>query len=179
MYKITKSMDVDFAHHVSGHMGKCINIHGHTWKFEVTLKSSILNHNGFVVDFGELKKKVLEPVKELLDHSFVIAYDTFAEIEKELMGIGRALIATRVDHEPIDMNILTQLASLNGCIQWYCGGITVTTFPFSPTSERLAWWLYDTAKKACILDLDVTVDEAKVYEQLHPVEAYAVYRGEC
>ena len=49
MYKIIKSIDIDFAHHIRGHQGACINIHGHTWKFEVGVQAKELNEDGFVV----------------------------------------------------------------------------------------------------------------------------------
>ncbi|MFM2415961.1 MAG: 6-pyruvoyl tetrahydropterin synthase, partial [Pseudomonadota bacterium] len=49
MYKIHKSIDVDFAHHVRGHLGPCINLHGHTWKLEVVVSAQELDAQGFVV----------------------------------------------------------------------------------------------------------------------------------
>ena len=58
MYKIVKSIDIDFAHHIRGHQGACINIHGHTWKFEVGVQAAVLDEQGFVVDFSKLKKSL-------------------------------------------------------------------------------------------------------------------------
>jgi len=183
MFEITKSIDVDFAHHVSGHTGKCINIHGHTWKFEVTIGSRELDKNGFVVDFGVLKKKVLEPVKEILDHSLVLSLNTFIKIEQQLCDIGKVLICTRPDTIPalIDDMSGQRMSDLYGGTLYECGGINVTAFSFTPTSERLAEWLHEVARQR-LEQMDPTknrmikIIEAKVYEQLHPVEACAVYR---
>ena len=59
MYSIRKSIDVDFAHHVRGHDGPCINVHGHTWKLEVVIEAAELDESGFVIDFGKLKREGL------------------------------------------------------------------------------------------------------------------------
>ena len=50
----------------------------------------------------------------------------------------------------------------------------VTVFPFSPTSERIAQWLYNAAVDK-IEDERVKVTFARIYETLHPVEAVAEY----
>lgn len=76
MYTIRKSIDIDFAHHVHGHSGPCINIHGHTWKFEVTVSANSLDKEGFVMDFKALKQQILEPVHMMLDHGFAIFHET-------------------------------------------------------------------------------------------------------
>jgi len=177
MFEITKSVDIDFAHHVSGHLGKCINIHGHTWKFEVSIGAEELDENGFVVDFGVLKRKVLEPVKILLDHSLALSEKTFKKIEEHLLPIGKTLITTRPDVESnmIDIKNSHILVNLNQARLWECAGINVTTFLFTPTSERLAKWLYEVAENA-FRHTEIEIIEAKVYEQLHPVAACAIYR---
>src|SRR5688572_20154053 len=69
MYKITTGIHIHFAHHIRGHAGPCVSIHGHTWKFEVSLVSEDLDAQGFVVDFDDLDARVLTPCHRLLDHS--------------------------------------------------------------------------------------------------------------
>ena len=73
MYRVHKSIDIDFSHHVRGHEGSCINLHGHTWKFEVGLAAHTLTDEGFVVDFKHLKTAVLKPCTELLEAWFAVA----------------------------------------------------------------------------------------------------------
>ena len=58
MYKITTGIHIHFAHHIRGHAGPCVSIHGHTWKFEVSLTSADLDAQGFVVDFDDLYERV-------------------------------------------------------------------------------------------------------------------------
>ncbi|MEM1026036.1 MAG: 6-carboxytetrahydropterin synthase [Myxococcota bacterium] len=176
MYRIHRSVDVSFSHHVRGHSGPCVNVHGHTWKFEVGLGANELDLEGFVVDFGRLKSAVLQPVHALLDHAFAVGETTFAEIESSLAPLGERLIQSRravhgPDHQsppPLDMR-------LQGAQLRYPGGMKVCVFPFAPTSERLARWLWDLADTE-LADARVQVAFARVYETLHPVESVAEWR---
>lgn len=176
MYRIHKSIDVSFAHHVRGHSGPCINVHGHTWKLEVGLRADTLDAQGFVVDFSELRNRVLLPCFRLLDHAFAIGEETFHETEQALAQLGHSLVKSReVIHgtdaqspEPIEL-------VLNGAQLRYPGGMKVCVFQFTPTSERLAEWLYDLAKQQ-LENQRVGIEFARVYETLHPVESVAEFR---
>ena len=50
----------------------------------------------------------------------------------------------------------------------------VAVFPFAPTSERLAKWLYELAKEQ-LEDERVTVRLARIYETQRPVESIAEF----
>ena len=168
MYKIIKSIDIDFAHHIRGHQGACINIHGHTWKFEVGVQAKELNEDGFVVDFSKLKKSVLMPCHQLLDHALAIGETSISEIGEFLSPMGEKLVATRATPNPRPTT--GSFMALKGFI----GGMKVAVFPFSPTSEKLARWLYDAAS-AGLADDRVQISFARIYETLHPVQAVAEY----
>lgn len=174
MYRVRKSIDIDFAHHVRGHLGPCINLHGHTWKFEVEVEAERLDPQGFVIDFGVLKRSVLTPCHALLDHALAIGEDTFREIEPELAETGRKLLQSRgpvqCEEGPRSELVLRNARSV------YPGGMKLAVFPFSPTSERFAHWLYELA--ADKLDDDrVRVRLGRIYETLHPVHAVAEFVG--
>jgi 6-pyruvoyl tetrahydropterin synthase/QueD family protein len=172
MYRVRKSIDIDFAHHVRGHLGPCINLHGHTWKFEVEVEAEELDSQGFVIDFGVLKRSVLTPCHALLDHALAIGVDTFREVEPELAETGRKLLASRgpVQCEEPERNEL----ELAGARSAYPGGMKLAVFPFSPTSERFARWLFELAASR-LDDQRVRVRVGRVYETLHPVHAVAEY----
>jgi 6-pyruvoyl tetrahydropterin synthase/QueD family protein len=174
-YRIRKSVDVDFAHHVRGHAGACINVHGHTWKLEVDLEAEELDAQGFVVDFGALKSEVLHPCHRLLDHALAIGASTYAEVEAELEALGRTLLASR-SPEDAARAARPEPLRLNGAESRHPGGMKVAVFPFAPTSERLARWLYELADERLGTER-VRVVCGRVYETLHPVHAVAEYRA--
>lgn len=177
MYRIRKSIDIDFAHHIRGHGGPCVHIHGHTWKFEVVLAATSLDEDGFVVDFKQLKQKVLAPCHALLDHSLAIGTRTWTDIDGPLAEVGTSLLQSRAErHGRLDTSDSTTV-QLGGAENRWPGGMKVAVFPFSPTSERLAQWLWQVAD-AALADGRVSVELARVYETLHPVESVAEYSPE-
>ncbi len=178
-YRICKSIDIDFSHHIRGHSGACINVHGHTWKFEVGVEAEELDAEGFVIDFKRLKAGVLKPSHALLDHSLAVGESTWADIGGDLARIGTALLASRDEvgtgsaaaKAPVGVSVGV---SVGGAHNRFPGGMKVAVFPFSPTSERLARWLYDLAVSQ-LEDDRVRVTYARIYETLHPVESVAEY----
>lgn len=176
MYLIRRSIDVDFSHHIRGHGGACINLHGHTWKLEVGLAAATLDAQGFVVDFGALSRDVLRPCHDLLDHSLAIGAETYAEVEGDLVSLGRQLLASRrAVHGATDGPPEPPAVRLAGAETRYPGGMKVAVFPFSPTSERLARWLFELARTH-LADDRVHVAFGRIYETLHPVESVAEFR---
>ena len=70
---ITKVFNFESAHHLPGHQGKCANLHGHSYRLEVSLKGPIRQRpgqtdHGMVIDFSELSQIVRNSVVERLDH---------------------------------------------------------------------------------------------------------------
>lgn len=68
--KVTKVMRTETAHRLAGHPGRCKFIHGHSYKWEVTLKGKIQS-DGILVDFSQLKK-IMTQVIDPFDHSLVL-----------------------------------------------------------------------------------------------------------
>ena len=175
MFQITKGIHIHFAHHVRGHRGACISLHGHTWKFEVTVAAEQLDAEGFVIDFAHMKQQVLRPSHLLLDHSLALGEATWQETHEQLAALGTKLVDSR-----------KQTMGDRGELQAHCrevlggarnelpGDIKVAVFPFAPTSETLARWLYELAKER-LADGRVRVVRARIFEALRPVETYAEY----
>lgn len=65
--RVSKAFEIDAAHFIPGHPGKCANMHGHRWTVVVEVKGQINAETGMVIDFGDLKKFV-EPLIAQLDH---------------------------------------------------------------------------------------------------------------
>ena len=67
---ITKIFTFDAAHCLSWHQGKCKNLHGHTYKLEISIMGS-LDNNGVVMDFGDLKNIVNKKIIKKYDHTYL------------------------------------------------------------------------------------------------------------
>jgi 6-pyruvoyl-tetrahydropterin synthase len=175
MYRIESGIFIHYSHHVRGHSGPCISLHGHTWKFVLLLGARELDSQGFVLDFDALQAQVLVPCHRLLDHSLALGTKSYAENREVLIALGRNLLASRNDvlgssGEPV----MILDGDLGGAFNELPGGMKVAVFPFTPTSERLAEWLYGVAS-ARVDDGRVSVLAARVYESLHPVEMFAEF----
>ncbi len=177
MYRASCGVHLHFAHHVRGHRGPCISLHGHTWRFEVMVEADELDAEGFVVDFDRVHEELLDPCFRLLDHSLALGAASYEETQADLARLGATLVSSRretLGHlgEPCPVHP----GLLFGARNERPGGIKVAVFPFTPTSERLARWLYEGAA-ATLGDARVRVARARVYESLQPSESFADYTG--
>jgi 6-pyruvoyl-tetrahydropterin synthase len=185
MYSVTKSIYIDFAHHVRGHLGACVNLHGHTWAFQATIVAHALDNQGFVVDFSDLKSKCLQPVHDLLDHSLALGDESYEEVKEAIIHVGSAFNNSRQKvHGEKGFAAIPpryykmpgeRISKLNGAFNIFPGGMKIAIFPFTPTSERLAEWFHGVCQNEIAAPLRWT-EEVRVYETLHPVEAYASYK---
>jgi 6-pyruvoyltetrahydropterin/6-carboxytetrahydropterin synthase len=67
---ITKIFTFDSAHHLIDYVGKCRNIHGHTYKLEVTVRGAVLA-DGIVIDFHTLDDIVEKEILSQIDHRYL------------------------------------------------------------------------------------------------------------
>lgn len=63
--------DIPFAHRQPNHDGHCAYIHGHNWSISLTFCATILDRNGFVIDFGKLGY-IKGWIEENLDHACLL-----------------------------------------------------------------------------------------------------------
>lgn len=78
MYELLIKSHFDAAHKLRGYVGKCANIHGHSWLVEVIVSGTELDKTGMLVDFSVLKK-VLKDLLEKLDHKYLNEIEPFRE----------------------------------------------------------------------------------------------------
>jgi 6-pyruvoyltetrahydropterin/6-carboxytetrahydropterin synthase len=86
----TLHIDTKFAsaHQLRGYRGKCENIHGHSWKVQVSVSSETLNDIGLAIDFTDLKRIVDEIVKPL-DHVSLNDIAPFKDINPSSENIAK------------------------------------------------------------------------------------------
>lgn len=88
---VTKEFQWDMAHMLAEHQGLCKNIHGHTYKMQVTVirKSDTLisgtgASDGMVIDFKDLKIIVKRKIVEPLDHAFMYWSQSPDQVEHQI-----------------------------------------------------------------------------------------------
>jgi 6-pyruvoyltetrahydropterin/6-carboxytetrahydropterin synthase len=75
--QITKEFRFEAAHRLMNHPGACANLHGHSYKMEITVEGPI-HSDGMVMDFGSLTKAVNVVLNEstdthtAFDHSVIL-----------------------------------------------------------------------------------------------------------
>ena len=101
------------AHALSNYDGLCRNIHGHSYKMDITLAGQPLHDesspkNGMVMDFGDLKRLVNEEIISLLDHALVLNAKTDAKLVEALKQNYEKIVI--VDFQPTTENLLNFIA---------------------------------------------------------------------
>lgn len=113
--RVTKKFDFEMAHALYEYDGLCRNIHGHTYKLEVTLLGEIRQHqghpkDGMVMDFGKLKKLVTEKIVDVFDHAILVNSIMPADQIKAIQTTTERLIT--VDFQPTSENMVVYFAEI-------------------------------------------------------------------
>lgn len=103
------------SHALEGYDGACRHIHGHSYRFFVTVAGVPVcdpanPKNGMVMDFGELKRIINRTIIDRYDHSFVVrrAASALELLEKIRDHYEKVEI---VDYQPTCENIITVFAA--------------------------------------------------------------------
>lgn len=97
--RLTRQFTFETAHALLNYNGPCKNIHGHSYKLQVTiLGKPIVDKTdpkyGMVIDFGDLKKLVNEHIVSPLDHALILREDTDPELVTVLQQLNHKLVLT-------------------------------------------------------------------------------------
>ena len=71
VFRVTKIVEIEAAHQLQNYNGPCANMHGHSYKIEVSLESKKLNEHGMVMDFKKLKNIIKRKVIDVYDHNIL------------------------------------------------------------------------------------------------------------
>jgi 6-pyruvoyltetrahydropterin/6-carboxytetrahydropterin synthase len=100
--RVTRSFRFEAAHQLPWHEGKCRNLHGHSYRLEVSVEGP-LNEHGIVLDFADLKAVVKREVIDRYDHTYLndLMDNPTAEIIaqsiwKSLEAAGLEVVAVRL-----------------------------------------------------------------------------------
>lgn len=89
--KVAKEFDWEMGHRLPFHKGKCVNLHGHSYRAIIAFEGEP-DENGFIIDFYDMKQAVL-PIIEKLDHAFMV-YENDTALLQALEKINTKLFIT-------------------------------------------------------------------------------------
>jgi len=113
--RVTKKIRFEMAHALYNYDGLCRNIHGHSYRMEVTLIGEVRNNNdhprnGMVIDFGRLKNIVNKKIIDTFDHALVINHLTPKVNIEALKKTTERLIV--VDFQPTSENLVLHFVKI-------------------------------------------------------------------
>lgn len=72
MFQLSRAFSFESAHRLAkGYVGKCANIHGHSFRGTLTVACATLNHYGIGIDYADLKT-FLKTIEAELDHALLL-----------------------------------------------------------------------------------------------------------
>ena len=85
MITVTKTVRFDAAHVLTNHQGLCKNLHGHTYRVDVSVAQAADDGRDMVIDFKDLKALATEVICDRFDHAFI--YNTESVGEREIAAV--------------------------------------------------------------------------------------------
>ena len=83
MTTVTKTVRFDAAHVLTNHQGLCKNLHGHTYRVDVSVAGD--GASDMVMDFKDLKRIATATICDHFDHAFI--YNTASAGECEIAAV--------------------------------------------------------------------------------------------
>ncbi len=117
--RVSKEFTFDMAHALFNYDGPCKNIHGHTYRLQVTIigypnQDPQNPKQGMVIDFGQLKYLVVKQIINKYDHALVLNEQVVATMGTNFSNISDKIIF--VPYQPtcenLMLNIKNELAIL-------------------------------------------------------------------
>jgi len=100
-HHVVKQLHFCYGHRLMNYNGKCAHPHGHNGVLEVELAGDTLDKIGMVVDFTEVKRRLLTFIDNELDHRMILHKDD--PLVKALEAVGEKSFV--LDGNPTAENI--------------------------------------------------------------------------
>lgn len=115
-FRLTRLFRLEMAHALVGYDGMCSQIHGHSYRLEVTVGGASVECNegakmGMVLDFGAIKEAVERTVVAKFDHSLTLRLAPETEDVVEVLSRHFERI-NAVEWQPTCENLLSHFAEL-------------------------------------------------------------------
>ena len=141
MTTVTKIFGFEASHNLPHYEGACHNLHGHSYKLEVTVGGSIVTSTsdpkcGMVIDFKDLKKIVNEVAVDKYDHAYLndffpnptaeimvkqIALDIIAKLPKDKYLVSCKLWETATSYaefNPVMASLVDRVSELERLLKY-------------------------------------------------------------
>ena len=112
--RITKQFSFETGHALYGHDGKCKNIHGHSYRLNVTLFGTPITDDsspkfGMIMDFSDVKKIVKETIVTPFDHTTIFNRNTpHSKLAEDLKSSGHKVVL--VNYQPTSEMLVIDFA---------------------------------------------------------------------
>jgi 6-pyruvoyltetrahydropterin/6-carboxytetrahydropterin synthase len=141
--RITKEFSFEAAHALKGYDGPCRNIHGHSYKLNVTVSGIPESDpgspkNGMIMDFSDLKKIIKSRIIDPLDHALILPSDMDLEPFRSSELFSKLCI---VNYQPTSENMLADFAARIQAL--LPPGIRLCALRLRETGTSYAEWLAD------------------------------------
>lgn len=90
MYELVVECQFDSAHNLRRYDGPCENLHGHTYRVQISYRGPEVNDIGVLIDFKSLKA-ALNEVVSCLDHRYLNELPEFEELNPTAENIARVV----------------------------------------------------------------------------------------
>lgn len=140
--RITKQFSFETGHALYGYDGKCKNVHGHSYKFYVTVIGTPISDTtnvkfGMVIDFSDLKKIVKSEIVDVFDHATVFNKNTpHVELAKELEDRGHNILL--VNYQPTSEMMVIDFSEK--IIKYLPENIQLHSLKLQETESSFAEW---------------------------------------
>ncbi len=119
-----KIFTFDAAHFLPGYEGKCANMHGHTYKLEVTvsrlndeMKMGAGSDGGMTVDFAELAQMVQNTVLDQVDHKVLNEVFDFRPTAENLASYIYHLLQEKFNFHSLKIEKVALWESEKSCVE--------------------------------------------------------------
>ena len=116
MMILGKKFFFESAHSLPFHKGKCRKLHGHSYELEVEVIGPI-NEEGFVMDFADFKKLVMDNIVDQLDHFHLNERWENPTAEVMVGDIVTILKKVFIPH-PVEVHQVVLWETKNNYIKW-------------------------------------------------------------
>lgn len=124
-FELNKDFNFSAAHFIPNEdAGKCMRTHGHTYFVNLTIAGDELDHNGFLVNFSELKQLI----HDRYDHYLLNDLSDFQDVVPSTEQVAQTIYQLVRQH-------LSQRANKPKCVQVYLRETPTSYVVYRPKDE--------------------------------------------